>query len=106
MLLFYPQDDNHKQADLYNWNGLLGVYPGVKGVKIGNTEDAGYATTVLAEREGKKILVVLLGAPGVLQRDLWPSMLLDIGFEKLGLKPIGITEDQLRAKYSTWKYWN
>lgn len=98
-------NSDHKQFDLYNWNGLLGVYPGVYGLKIGNTGEAGNTTIVASERDGKKVLVVLLGAPGVLERDLWASQLLDLGFEKLGLDSIGITEAELRAKYSTWKYW-
>lgn len=103
---FLPADNNHKQFDLYNWNGLLGVYPNVLGIKIGNTNDALYTTAVVSQRENKKVLVVLLGAPGVLERDLWSSSLLDIGFEKLGLPKIAVTENQLLEKYSTWQYWN
>lgn len=90
---------------LNNWNGLLGVYPGVSGVKIGNTGQAGQCTIVLSERGGRKLLAVILGAPGVLERDLWAAGLLDLGFKKLaGLLPVNITKDQLKAKYATWKY--
>lgn len=103
---FYPANENHKQADLYNWNGLLGVYPGVLGVKIGNTDNARVTTVVLSEREGKKVLAVLLGAPGVLERDLWASQLLDLGFSKSNLTPVNITADQLKEKYASWRYWN
>lgn len=92
---------------LNNWNGLLGLYPGVSGIKIGNTGKAGNCTIVLAEREGKKVLVTLLGAPGVLERDMWTSELLDLGFSKLtNLPPVNITEDQLREKYASWKYFD
>lgn len=104
---FLPADRNHKQFDLYNWNGLLGIYPGVKGVKIGNTDSAGYTTVVLSERGGKKVLVVLLGAPGVLERDLLASQILDNAFQKISeIKPAKITKSDLLRKYSTWKYWN
>lgn len=104
---FYSPNNNHKQIDLYNWNGLIGVYPGAFGLKIGNTGWAKYTTVVSAQREGKKVLVVLLGAPGVLERDLWSARLLDLGFEKLaGLLPANIGEDELMQKYSSWKYWN
>lgn len=90
---------------LNNWNGLMGVYPGVSGVKIGNTGKAGHTTIVTSEREGKKLIVVMLGAPGVLERDLWTAELLDLGFNKVaGLEPINVTENQLRAKYASWKY--
>ncbi len=100
-------NEDHKQYDLYNWNGLLDVYPNVTGVKIGNTENAGTTTIVKSERNGKTILVVLLGTTGVLERDLVASQLLDNGFAStLGLTPVEVTEAQLRAKYATWKYWN
>lgn len=90
---------------LNNWNGLLGVYPGVLGIKIGNTEKSGFTTVVLSERENKKILAVILGAQGVLERDFSAALLLDLGFNKLlGLSPVGISEDQLKQKYASWKY--
>lgn len=90
---------------LNNWNGLIGVYTGVKGVKIGNTENAGKTTVVVAEREGKTLLAVILGAPGTLERDLWAAELLDLGFDKVArLKPVAVTEEQLLAKYSSWRY--
>jgi D-alanyl-D-alanine carboxypeptidase len=102
-----PANVDHKQFDLYNWNGLLDVYPGAEGIKIGNTGAAGYTTVVLANRENKKILVVVLGAPGVLERDLWASELLDLGYQQtMGLTAVDVTSDQLHEKYSTWKYWN
>ncbi|MBI4079336.1 MAG: D-alanyl-D-alanine carboxypeptidase [Candidatus Levybacteria bacterium] len=94
-----------KRFYLNNWNGLLGVYPGVQGVKIGNTEAAGKTTIVVATREGKGMLVLLLGAPGIVERDLWAAQLLDLGFEKsISLAPVAITKEQLRAKYKTWRY--
>lgn len=100
-----PQTSNHKRYTLPNWNGLLGVYPNVLGVKIGNTRAAGTTTIVLAEREGNKILVVLLGAPGIVERDLWTSQLLDLGYGLLkNMYPIGITKLQLQEKYAQWQY--
>lgn len=100
-----PADKNHRRFDLFNWNGLVGVYPGAFGVKVGSTSNAQLTTVVTAERQGKKVMVVLLGAPTELTRDLWAAELLDLGFEKLGLEPIGVTETQLQQKYSTWRYW-
>ena len=100
-------NEHHKQFDLYNWNGLIGVYPGVQGIKIGNTGDAGKTTLVYATRGGKKMVAVVLGAPGTLERDLWAAKLLDYGYEQtLALPRINVTEEQLTAKYSTWQYWN
>lgn len=102
---FLPASPSHKQFDLYNWNGLLGVYPGAFGIKIGNTGKAGYTTAVVAQRQGKKVLVVVLGAPGVLERDLSAARLLDQGFQKeWGLEPVNVNKRQLEEKYSTWRY--
>lgn len=102
-----PETKNHKQFDLYNWNGLLDVYPNVSGVKIGNTDAALTTTVVTSERGNKKLLVVLLGAPGILERDMWASELLDLGYAKtLGLAPVNVSEEQLRAKYATWQYFD
>jgi len=104
---YLEKNKYHKQFDLYNWNGLIGVYPDVLGVKIGNTEAAKKTTIVVAKRQGKTILVVLLGAPSILDRDLWAAELLNIGFKRtLGLESIPITEEMLREKYARWNYWN
>lgn len=101
-----PANEFHKRFDLYNWNGLIGVYPGLTGVKIGNTDNALKTTSVVAERNGKKLLAVLLGAPGIIERDLWVSQILDLGYQKsLGIAGVDITEEQLLEKYQTWKYW-
>lgn len=100
------KNEMHKQYDLYNWNGLIGVYPGAFGVKIGNTGDAGKTTVVAAEREGKKMIAVVLGAPGIRERDMWSAELLDLGFEqKYNMKPVKITNKALQLKYDSWEYW-
>lgn len=105
--MFLPANSEHKQFDLYNWNGLLDVYPNTIGLKIGNTSKAGYTMVAVSSRGGKRIAVVLLGAPGIVERDMWTSELLDDAYQKtLGLQPVNITRDQLQAKYNTWQYWN
>lgn len=99
-------NQNHKQFDLYNWNGLIGVYPGAFGVKIGNTDDAGRTTIVAAEREGKKMIAIVLGAPGIRERDMWSADLLDAGFEeKYNIPPVNVTKEELQEKYDSWEYW-
>jgi serine-type D-Ala-D-Ala carboxypeptidase (penicillin-binding protein 5/6) len=103
---FLPANDHHKQYDLYNWNGLLGVYPGASGVKIGNTDDAGRTTIVTATRGSRTLAVIVLGAPGILERDQYAADLLDEGFQQFGLTPIQVTQAQLKEKYASWKYWN
>lgn len=99
------ENQTHGKFLLYNWNGLVGVYPGTFGVKIGNTKRARRTTVVAAERDGRKMLAVVLGAPDIKKRDLWAATLLDIGFaENYGMKPVDVTEKQLMEKYATWRY--
>jgi D-alanyl-D-alanine carboxypeptidase (penicillin-binding protein 5/6) len=54
------------QYDLVNTNALLGRVPGARGVKTGFTARAGHCLVGLVERDGHRVLVVLLGA-----RDRW-----------------------------------
>ena len=101
--VFLPANSIHKQFDLYNWNGLIGVYPETIGMKIGNTDDAGKTTIVVSNRSGKKILAILLGAPDNVSRDLGAAQLLDNGYATtLNLPRINITRRQLQEKYNTW----
>jgi len=59
-------------------NALIGRYPGALGIKTGTTDGAGHCVVALAERNGVRVLVVLLHA-----RDRWwnAAGLLDRAFE-------------------------
>jgi D-alanyl-D-alanine carboxypeptidase (penicillin-binding protein 5/6) len=46
-----------------NRNALLGVFPGVDGLKTGYIDEAGYHIALTAEREGARFIAVILGAP-------------------------------------------
>lgn len=55
-------EGKHKYFHLYNILLLDYAYPGVKGVKPGVTDFAGETLVSYAERGGKRLIVVLLGA--------------------------------------------
>ena len=61
-------------------NGLLGTYDGALGVKTGRTDDAGGNIIAAAERDGRRLMVVLLGSS---QRERDAVVLLDFGFQLL-----------------------
>jgi D-alanyl-D-alanine carboxypeptidase (penicillin-binding protein 5/6) len=46
-----------------NRNNLLGVFPGVDGLKTGYIDEAGYNIAVTAQRNGTRFIAVILGAP-------------------------------------------
>ncbi len=70
--------DGRRRFRFSNTNGLIGRYPGALGVKTGSTEGAGHCIVALAERNGVRVLVVLLNA-----RDRWwnAAGLLERAFE-------------------------
>ena len=55
--------DGSRSFFLRNTNALLGRAPGVIGLKTGYTEGAGNCLVALAERDGVRVLAVLLNAP-------------------------------------------
>ena len=54
---------------LHTWNDLLGVFPGLIGVKTGHTSKAGWCEVAAARRDGYTIYVVILGSPSRAQRN-------------------------------------
>jgi D-alanyl-D-alanine carboxypeptidase (penicillin-binding protein 5/6) len=53
----------------HTWNDLLGVFPGLIGVKTGHTDDAGWCQVAAARRSGYTIYAVILGSPTRAQRN-------------------------------------
>jgi len=49
--------------EVHTWNDLLGVFPGLIGVKTGHTDDAGWCEVAAARRPGYTIYAVILGSP-------------------------------------------
>jgi serine-type D-Ala-D-Ala carboxypeptidase (penicillin-binding protein 5/6) len=54
---------------VHTWNDLLGVFPGLVGVKTGHTADAGWCEVAAARRHGYTIYAVILGSPTRAQRN-------------------------------------
>ncbi len=83
-----------KPQEMINHNKLLGRIAGVNGLKTGYTESAGYCISVSAERNGRTIIVVVMGAFGHNRtidkgqaRDLKAIELLEKGFATLPPAP-------------------
>jgi D-alanyl-D-alanine carboxypeptidase (penicillin-binding protein 5/6) len=56
-------------VQLATWNDLLGVFPGLIGVKTGHTDDAGWCQVAAATRPGYTIYAVILGSPTRVERN-------------------------------------
>jgi D-alanyl-D-alanine carboxypeptidase (penicillin-binding protein 5/6) len=67
-----------RKFTLANTNALIGRYDGAIGLKTGYTKDAGHCLVALAERDGVRVLVVMLNSPN----RWWNAVgLLDRAFE-------------------------
>lgn len=82
---------------MINHNKLLGKIAGVDGLKTGYTEAAGYCLSATAERNGRRIVAVIMGSFGPNRsvdkgraRDLKMIELIDRAFANLPPKPVDL----------------
>jgi serine-type D-Ala-D-Ala carboxypeptidase (penicillin-binding protein 5/6) len=81
---------------IQNLNRLLGHYPGTVGLKTGFTSQAGHTLVAAAERDGRLLIAVVLGAEG--RAEDTAAALLDWGFAAgAGARPVGrlLTPDEV-----------
>ena len=69
---------------LNNTNGLVGRYPGVSGMKTGYVCASGFNVVAVANRGGRTLIAVVLGAVSGAERTVKAAQLLDEGFGKWG----------------------
>jgi D-alanyl-D-alanine carboxypeptidase (penicillin-binding protein 5/6) len=93
----------------YNHNTLLGIVPGVDGLKTGHITEAGYNIALSARRDETRFIAVLLGAGTETERDRDAEALLNWGFDNFRtLRPSAEYLPAIRIwggseKYSTLK---
>jgi D-alanyl-D-alanine carboxypeptidase (penicillin-binding protein 5/6) len=63
-----------------NRNGLLDRDPSVDGLKTGHTQSAGYCLVSSAQRDGMRLISVVMGAPSIRAREDASIALLNYGF--------------------------
>lgn len=64
-------------------NKLLGVYPGLDGLKTGYHSLGGWSIAATAERDGERVVAVVLGSPDRKTRDRAATQLMDKAFTEL-----------------------
>jgi serine-type D-Ala-D-Ala carboxypeptidase (penicillin-binding protein 5/6) len=70
--------NKHRQQ---NRNGLLGRDPSVDGIKTGHTESAKYCLVSSANRNGMRLISVVLGSPSIKAREDASASLLNYGYQ-------------------------
>src|SRR5262249_3909470 len=64
----------------WNYNTLIGRYPGADGMKTGSTWGSGFILVASATRNSRRLIAVVLGAPSSAARALKAAQLLERGF--------------------------
>ncbi|KMO21866.1 D-Ala-D-Ala carboxypeptidase [Methylobacterium platani JCM 14648] len=72
------------RAVMPNHNGLLGRYAGVDGMKTGFICAGGFNVVATANRNGRRIITVVMGQPSARERDLKAADLFDYGYGQSG----------------------
>lgn len=76
----YLRKGTEKELWLVNTNKLTRFYPGVDGLKTGFTETAGYCLTATAQKNGMRLIAVVMGEADSKVRNSEVSAMLDYGF--------------------------
>ena len=63
-----------------NHNGLIGRYPGADGMKTGFICASGFNVVASANRDGRRLITVVLGSPSANERTMKAADLFDRGF--------------------------
>lgn len=97
---FKDQGTKPRYRTIYNHNKLLPKYPGMVGVKNGYTRAAGNTYVGAATRDGRTIVVTLLGLSPAYSRDQVATSMLNWGFAVSGkVEPVGTLADPIGPAY-------
>lgn len=83
------------ETELNNTNKLVNKYNGITGLKTGTTSIAGFCLCATAEREGLKLVSVVLGADTSDDRFNKSTQLLDYGFANYKIEKLSADESKL-----------
>lgn len=94
---------NENPMNIYNTNELLGVLPGVDGIKTGFTNNAGRCLVTSCTREKNQIITVVLGCDTKKQRTSDSTKLIEYAYKNY--KRIDI-EQMVKKEFENWKQIN
>lgn len=83
-----------------NHNHLLGQVDGVDGIKTGYTRASGFNLASMAERDGRRVIVVVLGGETAAARDAQVAYLIEGAYQEFARRedPNGVTLARLPAQ--------
>lgn len=81
----------------HNHNRLLGLYPGMDGIKTGFTRASGYNLVASAKRGGRRLIGVVMGSSSAWARNQTMARILDEGFRNAPPSQAGKTPKKSRS---------
>jgi serine-type D-Ala-D-Ala carboxypeptidase (penicillin-binding protein 5/6) len=84
----YLREDTDKKFWLVNTNRLVKFYPGVDGLKTGYTHEAKYCLTATANKNGMRVIAVVMGAPTPKERNAQVTSMLDYAYTQFSTKKL------------------
>ncbi len=84
-----------------NRNPLLKDYPGADGMKTGFTKEAGYGLVGSAQRDGRRLIMVIAGLPSIAARKAEAQKLLDWGFSQFRAVDVYAADERI-TKVRVW----
>ena len=79
----YLREDTNRKFWLVNTNKLINQYEGCDGLKTGHTDDADYCLAATANRDGMRLIAIVLGEEDSKVRNKETMELLDNGFQSM-----------------------
>jgi len=95
--LYSEREFSYNGITQQNRNQLLWRDPSVDGMKTGHTNAAGYCLVSSAERQGMRLIAVVLGAQSPRQRNDGAKKLLDYGFANYETRKLYSAGQQIEA---------
>ena len=86
--MFAERDFEFSGIKQRNRNPMLGRVPGADGLKTGHTNDSGYGLTASAERDGRRLYLVLNGLRNSRVRARESERLIEWGFREFAAYPL------------------
>ncbi|KYG30731.1 D-alanyl-D-alanine carboxypeptidase family protein [Alkalihalobacillus trypoxylicola] len=93
----YLRKGTDKEFWLVNTNKLVKFYDGVDGLKTGFTKEAMYCLTATAEKNGMRVISIVMGAPTPKERNSQITEMLDYSFSQYMTHPM-YEKDQLMGE--------
>lgn len=95
--LYAEREFTYNGIEQRNRNALLWRDPSVDGMKTGYTSAAGYCLVTSAQRDGMRLIAVVMGAPSARSRNEGAQKLLDYGFANYETHRLYAAGQQLEA---------